>query len=164
MQKSVKIPTVAEALRKLSARCAVSEQAPADLLRKMRGWGMSETDVAAVMERLVNGNFVNEERYVRAFVNDKFIYARWGRGKIAQGLRQKGFAPSLIQAVVSEIDEAAYRQVLCELLEKQLPAVRARNAYERRAKLARFAVGRGFEQYHRSLADTPAAACRQPAA
>jgi len=147
MPKSVKIPSVAEATRKLAARCAVSEQAPDDLVRKMRSWGMSEPDAAAVMEQLVKNGFVNEARYVQAYVSDKLQYARWGRLKIAQGLRQKGLPPALVQDALAGIDEAAYAASLRQLLQKQWPAVRGRNLYERRAKLVRFAVGRGFEQH-----------------
>jgi regulatory protein len=45
---------------------------------------------------------------------------------------------------MEEIDEGEYREVLLSLLRKKLPAIKAKNDYERNGKLIRFAAGHGY--------------------
>lgn len=44
-----------------------------------------------IIDRLVVEKFIDEERYCRAFVNDKFRFAKWGKMKITQALYMKKF-------------------------------------------------------------------------
>ena len=97
------------------------------------------------MQRLVQEKYIDESRYCRAFINDKVRFARWGRIKIAQALRQKQIPSSLYLPLLDEIDEACYSEQLRRLLEAKQREVKGRNAYERKAKLVRFALGRGYE-------------------
>lgn len=136
-----------EAFLRLSARCAVAECAPFDLLRKMEGWGLDDESRQAVLQRLKAQGYVNEQRYASAYVRDKFNYAGWGKMKIVQGLRRKGFSPSECDSVWQEINEEDYRKSLIRLLISKSKSIKAQSVFERKAKLARFALGRGFEQW-----------------
>ena len=142
-----KILSMNEAFQRLSARCAVAEYAPSDLLRKMVGWGLDEEARQAVLQRLKGQNYVNEQRYASAYVRDKFNYAGWGKMKIMQGLRGKGFSPSECDRAWQEIPEDDYRRLLMRLLASKSKSVKAQSLFERKAKLARFACSRGFEQW-----------------
>ena len=42
------------------------------------------------------------------------------------------------------IDEGEYQEVLLSLLRKKLPAIKAKNDYERNGKLIRFAASHGY--------------------
>ena len=146
MQKMKKHYSAEEAYNRLSARLAAAEYAPADIVGKMRNWALTEEEIAQVMQRLTAEKFVDEHRFVHAFVKDKFEYARWGRRKIALALRLKGIGNVLVDEALSDIDEERYTAALRELMTAKIRTVKGRNAYERKVKLVRFGLSRGFEQ------------------
>ena len=83
--------------------------------------------------------------YAKAFVRDKYRFNLWGRVKIVQSLRQKQLASADIHVAMEEIDDEEYLSILEHLLEKKLPSVKAKNPFERKGKLVRFAASRGYE-------------------
>ena len=145
--------TEKQALSKLMALCARSEHSSGDMLQKMRLWGLDDAAQARIMERLVSGKFIDDERFTRAFVNDKIKYNQWGRRKIEQALWAKGVEQSIQRKILDSIDENEYLAVLKPLLKSKERSVTGRNEFERQMKLIRFAVSRGFsmEQINRCL-------------
>lgn len=141
----MKTVTEDEAFLKLATRCATAEHAPQELLRKMQEWGLNEESRQRVLLRLKEQNFTDEERYAHAFANDKFRYSGWGRIKIAQALRMKGIPTPLIEEACHRLPADLYKQKLEKLLTNKSRAIQGVNSYVRKAKLAHFAVGRGFE-------------------
>ena len=105
------------------------------------------------MERLVSGKFIDDERFTRAFVNDKIKYNQWGRRKIEQALWAKGIEASVQRKILDSIDENDYLAALKPLLKSKERSISGRNEFERQMKLIRFAVSRGFsmEQINRCL-------------
>lgn len=134
-----------EAFGRLTAFCAAGEHCLTEVRERLRRWNVAPDEAEALVRRLVEEQYINEERYCRAFINDKVRFARWGRLKIAQALRQKQIASSLYLPLLDEFDEAIYSEQLRRLLEAKQREVKGRNAYERKAKLVRFALGRGYE-------------------
>jgi regulatory protein len=145
--------TEQQALNKLMTLCARSEHSSGEMLQKMRLWGLSDEAQARIMERLTNERFVDDERYTRAFVNDKIKYNQWGRRKIEQALWAKGISRDIQKSVLDEVDEEEYIKVLRPLLKSKERSISARNEFERQMKLIRFAQSRGFsmEQIERCL-------------
>lgn len=137
--------TPEEAYARAAARCAVKEYCRADWRRKLRDAGMGETDAEAVVARLEREGFVDENRYARAFVHDKWMYDRWGRVKIRAALRQKGLSAGDVDEALAQIDEEAYAEGLRALLAAKRRTLKADSDHALRQKLARFAAGRGFE-------------------
>ena len=88
--------------------------------------------------------FVDDQRYAIAFVRDKYRFNQWGRIKIDQSLRLKHIDTESINLAMEEIDEEEYQEALLSLLRKKLPAIKAKNDYERNGKLIRFAAGHGY--------------------
>ena len=145
MQKIEKKLTPEEAYKKLSARCARAECAPRDMERKLCEWELPQPAVAEVMSRLYKENFLNETRFAEAFVLDKFNYAHWGRIKIKQALKLKGISEEDAATALNVIPSKEYETYLSRLLQEKGKTVRAGSAYEKKAKLVRFAQGHGFE-------------------
>lgn len=143
--------TEKQALSKLMALCARGEHSSGEMLQKMRLWGIDEEAQARIMARLVSEKFVDDERFTRAFVNDKIKYNQWGRRKIEQALWAKGIDSDVQRRVLDEIDENLYLDALRPLLKSKSHSISARNEFDRQMKLVRFAMGRGFsmEQINR---------------
>ena len=145
--------TEQQALNKLMTLCARSEHSSGEMLQKMLLWGLRDEARARIMERLTKEKFVDDERYTRAFVNDKIKYNQWGRRKIEQALWAKGISRDIQKSVLDEVDEEEYIKVLRPLLKSKERSISARNEFERQMKLIRFAQSRGFsmEQIEKCL-------------
>jgi regulatory protein len=111
---------------------------------KMRRWEMDEAVQERVIGRLVKERYIDEERYTRAFVNDKIRYQKWGRRKIQQALWMKRIDNDIQQRVLDEVDDEEYLDVLRPLLKQKRKTTKAQSDYELNQKLLRFALGRGF--------------------
>ena len=98
-----------------------------------------------MLERLETEKYIDDERYCRAFVNDKFRFAKWGKMKIAQGLYMKKIPSDVAWRHLNEIDEEEYLSILRDLLASKRKSIHAKDDYELNGKLMRFAVSRGFE-------------------
>lgn len=136
--------TEQEAYLRLAALCAGAEHCEYEMEEKMRRWQLDDDAVARVMQRLVKERYVDDERFARAFVKDKVRYNKWGRRKVEQALWQKHIADDTRQEVLDEVDDEEYVAVLRPMLQQKRRSMKARNDYELRQKLMRFAMGRGF--------------------
>ena len=136
--------TAQQAFQRLAALCAKGEHCQQDMLEKMRQWGVSDEEQAEVMQRLVGERYVDDERFARAFVNDKIRYNKWGRRKVEQALWQKRIDPSTAQAVLDEVGDEEYLNALRPLLQQKRRSTKAQSEYELTTKLIKFALGRGF--------------------
>ena len=131
-----------QAYSRLTALCARSEHCQHDMLEKMRQWGVNEEEQAQVMARLVDERYVDDERYARAFVNDKIRYNKWGRRKVEQALWLKHIDRDIAQQVLNDIDDSEYINILRPLLKQKQRTLKASANQER--SLIKFALSRGF--------------------
>lgn len=136
--------TEQEAYLELAALCAQAEHCQQEMRDKMRRWEMDEAVQERVIGRLVKERYIDEERYTRAFVNDKIRYQKWGRRKIQQALWMKRIDNDIQQRVLDEVDDEEYLDVLRPLLRQKRKTTKAQSDYELNQKLLRFALGRGF--------------------
>lgn len=145
-----------EVLLKLTALCARGEHCQHDMLEKMSRWGVDEAIQVSIMAYLTENHYIDDERYARAYVNDKIKYNHWGRRKVEQGLWQKHIDPSLQKRVLDDIDDSLYVEILRPLLQQKRRTTRANNDYELNQKLMKFALARGFTyDIIRQCIDTP---------
>lgn len=132
---------------KYAARCARQECCRQDLWQSMHRAGVSSADAEKLLDRLEEEGFISAERYASAFVMDKMRYDKWGRVKIRQALHLKCIETAHIDAALAVIDEQEYREILFALLQKKQGLVKANTPYEERQKVARYAIGKGFEPH-----------------
>lgn len=134
-----------QAFNRAAALCARSEHSSCDIREKLIKWGLNTSDAHQMLERLKEQGFIDDARYARAFVKDKFAFNGWGRVKIAYQLRQKGIPAELITDGLATIDEERYRQRLIELLSAKWRSVNHDDSRAAWAAMMRFACSRGFE-------------------
>ncbi|MCM1006105.1 MAG: recombination regulator RecX [Prevotella sp.] len=145
--KKRKTPAVwsqTKALEALAGLCAKSEQCEADLRLKMKQHAVSESDADSVIDRLIELNFLNEDRFAKAYTHDKVRFSGWGRLKVAIMLRSKRLPRFVIDEALAAIDEDEYREVLHKLVRTALRSLDAHNFADRQ-KLLRRLYSRGFE-------------------
>jgi len=134
-----------EALASAAGYCSLAEHCLSEVIEKLKKFELSSEEEAKLIRRLQDEDYLNESRYVKAFVKDKFRFSKWGRIKIRYALRQKGISATLADEGLSEIQEDDYQEMLTDLLRQKKRSIKANSPYELRGKLIRFAAGRGFE-------------------
>ena len=145
---------VAETLRRwiLSAKLKSSEELPAS--GKSANWQpqLCEADIPEILSILVSEKFIDDKRFAEAFVRDKLKFNGWGRVKIHYKLKSFGVAQDVIQTALEinydrEDDDAlSGYHVLEKLIEKKWNSLKKEESCQmRKAKVIRFALGRGFE-------------------
>jgi regulatory protein len=137
--------TESQALHKLAAYCSKAEHCEWDVRKKISSWQLDEEVSSRVISRLRQEKFLDEMRYCKAFVRDKSRFGKWGVVKIEFELRKRRISEKVIREAISELNEEDSDTVLSELLIRKNSCVKAQNSYERRAKLIRFASGKGYK-------------------
>lgn len=137
--------SVKEALNSMAAYCAAAERCQSDVQKRLEKWELSEEEEQEVIVKLIQENFLSEERYARAYTNDKYKYAKWGKKKIAQGLYLKRVDDRVISEALGNINYEVYIDNLKSILAQKAKTVKANSDYEKNGKLVRFALGRGYE-------------------
>ena len=137
--------TADEVLYKLAAKCSVSEQCLSDIEAKLAKYDLTDEEKTRILRHLVEEKYIDDRRYAETYVRDKYRLNKWGRIKIAQGLRMKGIDRDTIDTAMEAIDEEEYLDILRDLIQSKRRSTKGKNDYEVNGKLIRFATGRGFE-------------------
>lgn len=141
----MKEKTEREALLELMAMCAKAEHCEYEMTEKMRRWQLPDEVQARIMARLIEGKYVDDERYAQAFVRDKVRFNKWGRRKIDQALWAKHISEDLRQRTLDDIADKEYIEILRPLLKQKARSIKANSDYEAKMKLTKFALSRGFD-------------------
>jgi regulatory protein len=137
--------TFTEALDKLRKYCAYQERCHQEVRNKMYSWGFGAEDMDGACVKMMEENMLNEERYAKAIASGKFRAKGWGKKKITMALKQKGISPYLVKTSIGQIDDTDYEKKLTILLEKKALTLKAEHPQIKKQKLARFAMGKGYE-------------------
>jgi len=125
--------------------CAYQERSQKQVREKLYDYGLHFDEVEEVLADLIVEGYLNEERFAKAYAGGKFRIKKWGKHKILQGLKQHKISEYCIKKGLGEIDAEDYYQTLKALLLRKVDTIKASNDYDRRNKIARYAVGRGYE-------------------
>ena len=137
--------SVDEARVKAEIYCAKAERCKCEVLHKLQLWGAPMEHEENILAHLEKEGYIDESRYAKAFVRDKYRFSQWGTMKISQALRLKRIPDASIKKALLEINVDEYLSILKQMLAKKKPSVKYANDYEMRGKLIRYAVGHGYE-------------------
>lgn len=126
----------ADYLHKAEKYCARAEHCAADVERKLYEWGAPEEKHDEIVQTLYENDYLNNERFCRAYVHDKLEYQHWGRLKIRAGLQALKLPETIIQKALNEIDREKYMLIL-----RRVAANKQATSQE---QLIRFLLQRGF--------------------
>lgn len=148
-----KNPDFNDALRRAAALCSRQEQCTGHIREKLRSWNVDAELSQKVILKLQEEKFLDDRRYARFYVRDKFKLNRWGKIKITAMLRQKGIQDEIIGEALEQINDEDYHQACADLIHSKAAGLNEKNQFVRKGKLFRFAASRGFESnlIHRIL-------------
>jgi regulatory protein len=144
-QKSDKTLSPDQVLDKMAKYCAYQERCVKDVRDKLKTYDLHQEDRDKILDYLLDNRFVNDERFAKSFVRGKVNQSGWGLNKIRFHLMQKGIAKDLIDEALGQTDEDLYRQRLIDILKTKSKTIKAENDFERKRKLAAYAMQKGFE-------------------
>lgn len=134
------------ALVKLQSWCAYQERSQQEARDKLYELGLWQEAVENIIARLIEDNFLNEERFAIAFAHGKFAIKKWGRIKIRQELKQKRVSDYCLKKALAQIDEQEYLNTLKKLLEVKRRSLTEKNPYKLKYKLVSYALSKGYEK------------------
>ena len=146
MPKSpAKLLTPDQVLDKMAKYCAYQERCVKDVRDKLKTFDIPQEEKTKILDYLIDNRFVNDERFAMSFVRGKVNQSGWGLNKIRFHLMQKGIAKEVIDEALEQTDEEVYRLRLNDILKTKAKTVKAANDFEKKRKLAAYAMQKGFE-------------------
>ena len=134
-----------QVLDKVAKYCAYQERCVKDVRDKLKTFDIPQAEKDKIFDYLLDNRFVNDERFAKSFVRGKINQSGWGFNKIRFHLVQKGIAKEIIDEALEQTDEEVYRQRLIDILRVKAKSVKAETEFEKKRKLAAFAMQKGFE-------------------
>ncbi|GAB3640660.1 regulatory protein RecX [Spirosoma arcticum] len=134
-----------DVLRKAALFCAYQERTQQEVRERLKEWGVWGDDAEEIIAELISQNYLNEERFARAFAGGKFRVRGWGKRKIKQHLQQRGITGYNFDQAMKEIAPEDYRTTLADLLAKKRRSIRDDNPLVVKQKLVRYALSKGYE-------------------
>jgi regulatory protein len=145
MQRSTQAYTFSQFCEKLRRYCAYQERCHKEVRQKLIELGADAQMTGQVIVQLVEENFLNEERFARAFAGGKFRQKQWGRNRIIRELKLRNISPYCIRMGLSEIPEQDYLEVLQSEMEKITKGKKSITSLTARYKVAQRLITKGFE-------------------
>lgn len=143
--KQHKLYTVEEATRALEHFCAYQERCHKEVEKKLTDLRMIPEAKEQIIIHLLEHNFLNEERFSKAFARGKFSVKKWGKIKIVNELKFRNISTYNINSALNEIDANEYYDTLLEIAEKKLQLIKETNSYKKKNKLFTYLQSKGFE-------------------
>lgn len=134
------------ALAKAEHYCAYQERSQQEVRNKLYEWGLWTNDVEELISELIQTNFLNEERFTKAYVSGKFKIKHWGKIKIKQGLKLKKVPDKMILNALKAIDYDDYLKTILDAAIKKAPLIKEKEPYKRNYKLVTYLMSKGFER------------------
>jgi regulatory protein len=151
-QKKMRITDPKQALLKAQGYCAYQERCQQEVRDKLYSWGLWPDAVEQVIADLITDNYLNEERFAKAYAGGKFRIRQWGRIKIRLELKKRKISDYCIRQAMKEIDEKDYLRTLKDIIRKEqekLEKKKNRGAFAKevqKQKVIRYCLSRGYEQ------------------
>lgn len=117
-----------------------------EVRKKLESWGMWGNELEVLLAQMISENFLNEERFARAYARGKFRMNGFGKRRIIQRLKSYDISDFCIQVALEEIDAHNYEDTLKHAIEKRisLKNITLSNPIEKQA-LFRYFLNKGFE-------------------
>ncbi|WP_459478238.1 recombination regulator RecX [Clostridium saccharoperbutylacetonicum] len=112
---------------------------------KLKLKGYEENAIDYSIEFLKEYNFINDNYYANAFINDKSN--SMGSQKIKYNLIQKGVSKEIIEEALANVNKENERDIALEIAKKKLVVIKKKenDNYKISGKLYRYLISKGYE-------------------
>ena len=138
--------TPQQALPKIKQFCAYQERCHSEIKIKLYEFGLSNHEAEETISKLIEENFLNEERFAIQFAGGKFRIKQWGRVKIKYELKKKNISEYCIKKGLSGINDSDYLATLSKLAEVKYQSLKnEKNPFAKKKKLQDHLRLKGYE-------------------
>ena len=137
--------TFEHALKKAQSYCAYQERCQQEVRNKLYEWELKQHEVENIISDLITDNFLNEERFAKAYAGGKFRIKKWGREKIILELKKRKISDYCIARAMKEIEEDDYNTSLRKILFEKSKEIKEKNSIKKNYKLVQYALSKGYE-------------------
>jgi len=135
-----------QAMQKLKHYCGYQERSHVEAREKLYSFGLYKQEVEECICRLIEDDYLNEERFAIAYAGGKFRMKQWGRIKIRQGLKERCVSEYCIKKSLEEIDPDQYNETLNRLVAGKWKDLHSeKNIFIKMRKTQDYVLQRGFE-------------------
>ncbi|SER85931.1 recombination regulator RecX [Salipaludibacillus aurantiacus] len=117
-----------------------------EITRYLRDQELTEEDIANIIDRLRELQFIDDIRFAEAFVRTKRDTAKKGPLLIEQELYQKGVSQHHIDRAMKEYPEETQLDHAIKMVEKKQSSYKKEGAKKKQQKLMQFVIQRGYPQ------------------
>jgi len=106
---------------------------------------VGEKDQGNFIKQLVEEKYLDDERFIKAYIHTKIYIKKWGKKKIQAELSMKKLDKTFIQKTFLDVDDERYIENLNHLADRKWATLYRKADRERQASLFRYLVGKGYE-------------------
>lgn len=132
------------ALARAKKACSSKERTESEVSRMLGEWGMDEDGVAKIINLLKAEKYIDDNRYVSSFINDRVKFQKWGMIKIRYALSGKGLSSEITARAIEEFDSEEYLSMIKNELMKKQRVIKG-DIHQIKHKLISFGMSRGYE-------------------
>src|SRR3954451_146014 len=96
------------AWQKIKYYCAYQERSHHEAKQKLYSFGLYSNEVEDLLSKLIEEDYLNEERFAERFAGGKFRMKQWGKVKITYELKQKQVSSYNIRRALQAIADEDY--------------------------------------------------------
>ncbi len=144
MRTGTKKYSYEEVVSKMMSYCSFQERSKREVTTKAYQLGLKKEKIEELLHRLEEENFINEKRFVQAYLQGKVNVKRWGPFKLMEGLFNKGIESEMASAEISQIEESVLNENLNYWIARKTKSL----GEEDKQRLYRFLLGKGYASEH----------------
>lgn len=133
-----------QALNRVASYCSRAERSEFAVRKKLQAWELDNDAIKRIIDRLRKEKYLDDTRFARSFINDKLRFNKWGKTKIIFELKRLQIPESVYNPILEDLAGDEFETQLMHILSIKVKSVKAKSEYDKKTKLIRFALGRGF--------------------
>lgn len=145
MEENPNTISEAKALGRMANLCARREYSVFDIETKLQRYNLDKETIHNIITYLKKEKYIDELRFTRSFIRDKIRFNKWGKTKIEFALRQKRVPETIVSEAFEEFTDDQLNNSLQDLLQAKWKTIKGDTDYDKRNKLIRFGLSRGFD-------------------
>lgn len=130
---------------KIKNWCAYQERSQHETRQKLFEYGLFSEDVENIISKLIEENFLNEQRFSLALASGKFNIKHWGRNKIKNELKKHRITDYCITQALNSLDKNEYELIINKVIEKKFKLLKTNNSQKNKYIVLQYLISKGFE-------------------
>ena len=124
---------------------AYRERAPKEVADKLQEWDARPDEIAQLLKELKEENFIDEDRFARAFCHDKFLFNKWGKYRISREIKKYELPVTVVEQGLAYIDQEEYEKTLTQLAAQKWKKLNDPEIFKKKQKTVNYLTQKGYE-------------------